>query len=406
MRPARSWFLSISLVALVLPVAPGAQSSRALDITEAILDRFLTAHEKEKSETGSVSTQLSDADAKISKFEQCKRDYEAVAGVAGGRLAQIAARAAIKAKCGASDSEAMRKERQRIIDGPETAAAGAGGFQLAEYRTLRDRLRGYVAGDRSGFTKPSLDILKTRDAQLATTFGMSTVVDTDAIAGRGRAGPAVWNTDYAWIWISQMFAVQYLSGATMFEKDYQPGVWTRWTMKGDDGEEVQTTERAFLGRLADGGEWWRMKTITPGGDGADTVILEALFRPEEGSDGMQKLVRMRGKLPGTKEPQEMMVPEQWSSWNMMGSFSSRPTPESIAGATVGTEEVKTAAGTFRARHVRFGGAGGTLNWWLDDATTGGWVKFALLDDEKKPRYAMELVGKGTGAKSELGVEVK
>jgi hypothetical protein len=397
--------LLLAAAAAALPAPAIAQGDRALDVTEAILDRFFTAHEKEKAENGTVSTQVSDADAKIAKFEQCKRDYEAVAGVAGGRLAQIAARAAIKAKCGASDSEAMRKERQKLMSGPETAAATAGGFKVDEYRRLRDNLRGYVAGDRSGFTTASLPVLKARDAQLAKAFGMSAVVDLDAMGGRGGRGPAVWNTDYAWIWISQMFAMQYLSGATMFEKDYAVGEWTKWTMMDEGGEAIQSTERAFLGKTADGGEWWRMKTITHGND-ADTVTLEALFKPEEGNDGMQKLVRMRGKLPGNKEPQEMMVPEQWSTWNMMGSFSGRPTPESIAGATVGTEQVKTAAGTFSAKHVRFGQGGGTLNWWLDDSTTGGWVKFALLDDDNKPRYSMELTAKGTGAKSELGVDIK
>ncbi|MDH5234144.1 MAG: hypothetical protein OEW77_04230, partial [Gemmatimonadota bacterium] len=109
---------------------------------------------------------------------------------------------------------------------------------------------------------------------------------------------------------------------------------------------------------------------------------------------------------GNSEPQEMLVPEQWSMWNMMGAFRAKPTAESLEGATVGMEDVKTDAGTFHARHVRFGQGGGTLEWWLDDSAVGGWVKFAAVDDDKKPRYTMELVGKGTGAKSELGVVIK
>ncbi len=399
-----------ALLALASAAPLPAQSDRALDLTEAILDRFFTAHAKEKSESGSVSTQLSDSEAKIAKFEQCKRDYETVASVGGGRLAQIAARAAIKAKCGATDSEGMRKERQRIMDGPETAAATAGGFKLPEYRTLRDRLHGYMAGDRSGFTKAGLDLLKSREGQLSAAFGIPVAsaegMGGAGMRGAGMRGAGVWNTDYTWIFVSQMFAVQYLSGATMFEKDYVPGEWTRWSVKTDDDEERQTVERAFLGRTVEGAEWWRMKTITMNGKEADTVSFETLFKPEQGNEGVQKLVRMRAKLPGNPEPQEMMVPEQWSTWNMMGSFQGRPTPESIAGATVGTEEVKTAAGTFRAKHVKFGQGGGSLNWWLDDATTGGWVKFQAMDNDNKARYSMELVGKGTGAKSELGVDVK
>jgi hypothetical protein len=91
---------------------------------------------------------------------------------------------------------------------------------------------------------------------------------------------------------------------------------------------------------------------------------------------------------------------------MMGAFPYKPTKESIDGATVGIEDVKTPAGSFKAKHVRFGQGGGTLDWWLDETSVGGWVKFSALDNEKKPMYTMELVGKGLGAKSELGVVIK
>ena len=229
--------------------------------------------------------------------------------------------------------------------------------------------------------------------------------------GRGMNGPNVWSTDYAWIWISQMFTIQYLSGATMFETNYKPGEWTKWAISTEDNkDETQESERAFLGTTSDGGEWWRMKTITNYKDGndtkADTVTLEALFKPQPGNDGIQQLVRMRGKLPGNSEAQEMMVPQQWSMWNMNGSFQMKPTKESIEGATVGTETIKTPAGTFTAKHVRFGQGGGTIDWWLDETATGGWVKFAAIGDDKQEKYKMELLGKGIGAKSELGVTIK
>ena len=407
MRPSRLLSLLVVAALVSLPAPARAQSSKALDLTEEILDRFFTAHEKETNEASGVSDQLADADAKITKFEQCRRDFEAAGSASGSRLGGIAARIAIKAKCGASDADGFRKDRQRIMEGPENAGATAGGFKLPEYRNLRDRLRGYLNGDRSGFTKGSLDLLKSREARLAALFGISmSSGGGGGGGGRGMRGPAVWNTDFAWIFISQLFAVQYLSGATMFEKEYQPGEWTKWVVKMEDDDEVQTVERAFIGKQTDGGEWWRMKTITTDGDEADTVSLEALFRPEPGNEYVQKLLRMRAKLPGNTEAQEMMVPEQWAMWNMMGAFQFKPTPESIEGATVGTEDVKTAAGTFRAKHVRFGQGGGTLEWWLDESSVGGWVKFAAVDNEKKPRYTMELAGKGTGAKSELGVVIK
>lgn len=407
MRSARHLVAALAAAALLGPATARAQSDRALDITEAIVDRFFTAHAKEKSESEAMTPQVSDAEAKIAKFEQCKRDFETAGSVSGSRLGGLAARIAIKAKCGASDSEGMRKDRQRLMSGPETAAAAAGGFALPEYRTLRDRIRGWLAGDGSGFTTAGVAVLRARESQLRSALGVSAAVaGGGGGGGRGMRAPAVWGTDFAWLWISQLFAVQYLSGATMFEKDYVPGDWTKWRITTDEDGDVQETERAFIGRPTDGGEWWRMRTITKDDDGADTVTLEALFKPETGNEYLQRLVRMRAKLPGNPEAQEMIVPEQWTTWNMMGAFTGRPTPESIEGATVGTESVTTPAGTFSAKHVRFGQGGGTLDWWLSDATTGGWIKFSALDNDRKPLYTMELIGKGTGAKSELGVVMR
>ncbi len=405
MRTARTILAATAFAAALVPAPARAQSDRALDITEAILDRFFTAHAKEKTERETVAPQVDDADARIRKYEQCRRDFEAAGSASGSRLGGLAARVAIKAKCGNDDEEVLRRQRQRIMDGPDRAAAEAGGFQLPEYRRYRDRIRGWLEGDNSGFTTAGLAVLRARESQLRGAFGIAAVAAGGGAAGRGMRGPAVWNTDFAWIWISQLFAIQYLSGATMFEKDYTPGEWTKWKTTTDDDGDVQETEKAFLGRLADGGEWWRMKTITKHSDGADTVTLEALFKPEGSDQYVQRLVRMRAKLPGNAEPQEMLVPEQWTTWNMRGSFTGRPTQESLDGATVGTERITTAAGTFSARHVRFGQGGGTLHWWLDESATGGWVKFSLNDNDNKPRYSMELIGKGTGARSELGVTI-
>jgi len=421
MRPTR-FVASLLAVALLLPAPALAQSNRVLDIVEAVFDRFLVSAAKEQAETGSVRTQLEDVEAKITKYEKCARDFETGGGIVAGRLGQIAARAAIKAKCG-PDAESLRKERQKILDGPENAAAQAGGFQLPEYRNLRDRLRGYLAGDRTGFTPATLDLLKRRESDLAKAMAGPTgvyVAGGDKIAGAieraankiaGSAGMAMagasWTGDYAWTWISQLFSMQFSSGATVFERPYQPGEWTKWNTRIGEDNMTQETERAYIGKQTDGAQWWRIKTITRFDKSqADTVILEALFRPEMGNEFVQELVRMRAKLPDNPEPQEMLVPEQWSTWNMMGSFRSRPTPESVEGATVGIETITTPAGTFKARHVRFGQPGGTLSWWVDESTTGGWVKFQAMDGGKQPTYVMELVGKGTGAKSELGVTIK
>lgn len=407
MRRRKSVLLGLVLAALAAP-AP-ARAQKAIDATVDMLDRFFIAYDKEQSESKSVQPQVVDLDSKITKFEQCKKDWEAAGAASGSKLGGFAARMAIRAKCGTSDADGFRKDRQKIMDGPENAAAAAGRFKLDEYRTLRDRLRAYASGDESGFTKSGLDILKSRQKQLASLFGVSMTLAQSggASGGRGLHGPAVWNTDYAWLWISQLFAVQYLSGATMFEKDYKPGEWTRWHIgTSDNADETQVTERAFLGRTSDKGEWWRLKTINNYKDGADTVTLEALFKPDSSNEYVQQLVRMRGKLPGNTDAQEMMVPQQWAMWNMMGAFPYKPTKESIEGATIGIEDVKTPAGTFKAKHVRFGQGGGTLDWWLDESAVGGWVKFAAIGDDKQARYTMEMLDKGVGAKSELGVTMK
>jgi hypothetical protein len=402
----RSRAALLSLVVLCSAVAfnPARAQAKVIDLTVDMLDRWFTAHDKEKSESANVAPQLNEQNEKIKKFQQCKAAWEAAGEATGKKLGGIAARIAIKAKCGVSDDAAFVKERQKIMDGPENAAATAGGFKLADYRNLRDKLQAYVGGDHSGFTKAGLDLLKSREKQLASAFGVSMTVA--GAGGAGMRGPAVWGADYAWIYIAQLFAIQYGTGATMFETDYKPGEWTRWKLSSDSDDDVQTNERAFIGKPSDGGEWWRMKTISGDKESSDTVSLEMLFKTESPDDVSQKLVRMRGKLPGNAEPQELIVPEQYGMWNMAGSMGRRPTKESIEGATIGVETVTTPAGTFRAKHVRFGMGGGTMDWWLDDTVVGGWVKFQMLDENKKPRYTMELVAKGTGAKSELGVTIK
>ena len=422
MRFRSSILLAVAFAGLVAP-SPARAQGRVIELTADMLDRWFAARDKQKSEEKNIEPQLADVDARAKKYSDCKRDFEAGGSVIGGGLGRLAARGGIKAKCGNTDESGFQKERQKIAEGPENTAATSNGFKLDEYRTLTSRLEAYYGGDESGFSKPGLDLLKSRRKQLGMALGVPAALAelAGAVEGAGRAmggrggrgrGPDVWNTDYAWLWISQLFTVQYLSGATMFEKDYKPGEWTRWSITTADNEgETQVTERAFLGKTSDGGEWWRMKTITNYlEDGkvasADTVALEALFKPEDQQGYFQKLVRMRGKLPGNPDAQEMLVPEQWTTWNMRGPFQQKPTPESIEGATVGVEDVKTPAGSFKAKHVRFGQGGGTIDWWLDDTAVGGWVKFAALDNEKKPMYTMEMIGKGVGAKSELGVTIK
>jgi hypothetical protein len=408
MRFRSALLLSAMAASVVLPSVSSAQG-RAIDVTNDLLTRFFTAFDKQESSQADVSTQLADLDARIQKWHDCAQGFLAAGANDPSKLG-FAAKMALKAKCGSTNDNDLQKQRAQILSGPENAAAQAGGFKLDEYRNLRDRLQAYMNGNTSGFTTASFDVLKAHSSDLSHRFGSASVAQSGGGAsgagmgaGMGMAGAGVWTTDFAWQWIGQLFAVEYMSGAQMFETQYKPGDWTQWHITvADESDVAQNTERAFIGRQPDGSEWWRIKTITATRERTDTVSLEALFKPEQGNEYIRQLVRMRAKLPGSTGPQELMVPQQWAMVNMGGALGGRPTPESMQGATLGTESLKTPAGTFRARHVQFGMGSGTLDWWLDSTTTGGWVKFALMQNNQ-PKYTMELIGKGTGAKSELGV---
>ena len=202
-----------------------------------------------------------------------------------------------------------------------------------------------------------------------------------------------------------MFMMMYGTGASVFDQPYQPGQWTRWQMQGEDEDDRQTIERAYLMATPDGGEWWRFKSITTSLEGsrevADTLVLEGLFKRQ--GEGSLQLLRMRSKMPGDREPNEMMVPQNMSTVNTLGMYGARPTPESIEGATMGTETIRTPAGSFSAKRVRFSAPEGRADWWITDQVPGGWVKYRASESDSDVIYVMELIAHGTGAKSELGV---
>ena len=109
MRFRGALFLAVILASTSLPTP--ARGQKVIDLTVDMLDRWFTAHDKEKSELKNVEPQVADLDGKINKFEQCKRDFEAAGAASGSRMGGLAARIAIKAKCGSSDSDGFRKDR-------------------------------------------------------------------------------------------------------------------------------------------------------------------------------------------------------------------------------------------------------------------------------------------------------
>jgi hypothetical protein len=404
--------LAAQVAAVTLMAASQLRAQRVIDLTADMLDRYLKGADAENVETGKSGDQLKELDDKIKKFRDCKNAFDIATGNTGGKLG-FAARMAMRAKCGASDEDGFQKDRQKLAEGPIEAGAKAGGFKTNDYHDLKDRITSYFGGNRNGFTKPGLDLLDAHEADLSKTLGLTMVhVTSGGMSGGGRSAhmPGMWSTDYAWVYISELFAMEYGSGASMFEQPYKPGEWTQWKITAGARDQSQSIERAFLAMQADSSEWWRMKTLTPfkdnGKDMVDTVIIEALYKPT--SQWTKEIVRARAKLPGNKDPQELLVPAGMGMINYNAMFPTRPTKESIEGATIGNETVDTKTGSFTAKHVRFGNGGGNLDWWLTPDVPGGWVKFTAgaTGAGNKDLYTMELVGKGDGAKSELGIVIK
>lgn len=213
--------------------------------------------------------------------------------------------------------------------------------------------------------------------------------------------PATWTADLTNIYVTYIFGLAFHSGSyTVAAKDYAAGEWTRWQMALSSGEtKPDQLERAYLVKDKDGKDWWRVKLTD--GESGDVMTLEGLFT----ADGTE-MVRLRGKMPKETEAKEMPVQK-----GTLGYVKpTQLTEESLKGATVGTETVKVPAGSYQARHIRYGdAAGGTLDWWLTDKIPGGMAKYSRTEatgaqgEGKTPRsWALELLGSGSGAKSELG----
>lgn len=186
---------------------------------------------------------------------------------------------------------------------------------------------------------------------------------------------------------------------------YEPGEYTRWRVEGR--AEASRLERALLRREADGREWWRVEAFGSDEDGgAHQVIMEGLLSaPDE--VGNRHVRRMRAKLPGDSEAQEIPITEE-NAHQWVVRMDGRLTAESLEGMRVGEAEVTVPAGTFRAEHLKGGQPGGTeLHWWLvKSGVPGGVVQFEQRhpggDEEAHYRVVLDAHGKDATA-SKLGV---
>jgi hypothetical protein len=176
-------------------------------------------------------------------------------------------------------------------------------------------------------------------------------------------------------------------GMWLGQTGYKPGEWTKFEMRDKESEKPVVLERAFLKRLDNGDEWWR---VSWEGDG-ESWIYEALIAKKDG-----KLIRLRAKDTDGNEG-EVAVGDQ-----QIYNEPQKVSPESIKGATIGTEKITVPAGTFTAKHVRFVNQGeGASDWWLNDGIPGGVVKYEVSSGDDV-EWKSELKAKGSNASTILG----
>ena len=402
-------FRPLCLAAALLVCAAPAASAQEMSITDEIITRFLAGRVGEKPEIVKVEDQLTELNDKLGSFRRCLRDLRDVASAAGKELGGISGRVAIRAKCGASNEDGFLKDRAKLLEQPEKVGAAAASMKVKEYASVKESAELYLYGGRA-FPDGSLRALTARATELSDALGIAMVrVASGGGSGGGGGGGGLgamggmgrmFTPDMTWAYVGYLWGIMYMSGATMFETPYQSGQWTTWEIiDSDQPEQKLTLERALLVRGADKSEWWRIKTITSSPESADTITLESQFKPMDETGMVMQVVRMRGKLPGDTEGKELIVPQQFSMLSASAMFPFKPTPESVAGATVGTETV----GSYSAKHVKFGAAGGSMEWWIADNAPGGVVKVQYSGQSADEKWTMSMTGAGSGATSQLGV---
>lgn len=254
---------------------------------------------------------------------------------------------------------------------------------------------------------------------VAGSWGCSTTVHSAASAAGAEVGEAVgeavvrtYSPEFRTWYASYLTSLAFAHGGgyslASATSDYEPGDSTVHQMLGNQGEFAGRLTKAKLFVDEEGNEAWKVQFFDAAAN--DTTVMEFLFSPDR-----EQLLRLRARFPDETSGQELPVQE-----NTYYRTPSRLTEESVEGATRGVEEIEVPAGTFDARHVRYGvpGTQGHQSWWLIDGVPGGIVRYALrAEDRTEPgdepeqteglytdQYVLELIDYGSGAESELGLE--
>ena len=205
-------------------------------------------------------------------------------------------------------------------------------------------------------------------------------------APAGAMGSAQMMTYYA----NWMFTLGFNSGGYgLPNSDLQPGQSV--TFEFEQSGNKQRLERAYLTKLPDGKQWYRVKWYDLS-DKPDTVVFEALFSADR-----SQVLRMRGKTSGQQAGEIPVEQNSGFSWREPTYL----TQESLTAATVGTESVSTPAGNFSSKHIRYTMmGGGTYEWWTADNVPGGVVKYVV--GYQSNMYTQTLVAMASNATTELG----
>src|SRR6185503_5704742 len=106
----------------------------------------------------------------IADWRECAKTFQAAGESSGAKLG-LAARMAMKAKCGASSEDGFMKDRQKLLDGPRKAALGAGSFKDAQYSVLTDRIVGFLSGGGGDFSDAEKAVLNAHRTDLLHDLG-------------------------------------------------------------------------------------------------------------------------------------------------------------------------------------------------------------------------------------------
>ncbi|MBN2279678.1 MAG: lipoprotein [Candidatus Marinimicrobia bacterium] len=186
-----------------------------------------------------------------------------------------------------------------------------------------------------------------------------------------------------------IFTYSFAPGGLWISKnEFKPGEYTNFKMIDEADKSEIIIERAYLKKMNNGDQWWR----TSWKDGEDEWVYEALLSSQDG-----RLLRLRGK-DSENNVGEIPVTDQVIDMNP-GEVSE----ESIEGAKLGSETIKTPAGSFKTDRIHFMAITGeeAIDWWITDEIPGGVVKYQLVDTDKTILWTNILTEYGNNASTQL-----